>query len=106
MTSASVIRARGLAKAYGKKQVLRGLDFEIPKGRVYGLVGHNGAGKTTTLHALLGLTHASGTVEVLGLDPFRHRAALMNDVAFLSDTATLPTYLRVRQLFDVIESKR
>lgn len=98
-----IARARGLIKSYGKKTVLRGIDFTIPPGRIYGLVGHNGAGKTTTLNALLGLIDCGGQIEVLGLDPFRHRAKLMNDVAFVSDVASLPRFLRVRELFDLIE---
>jgi ABC-2 type transport system ATP-binding protein len=98
-----IARARGLTKSYGKKTVLRGIDFTIPPGRIYGLVGHNGAGKTTTLNALLGLIDCGGQIEVLGLDPFRHRAKLMNDVAFVSDVASLPRFLRVRELFDLIE---
>jgi ABC-2 type transport system ATP-binding protein len=100
---APIARARGLSKRYGKKTVLRGIDFTIPPGRIYGLVGHNGAGKTTTLNALLGLIDCGGQIEVLGLDPFRHRAKLMNDVAFVSDVASLPRFLRVRELFDLIE---
>ena len=53
---APIVSARGLLKAFGKSEILHGLDFDIPAGRIYGLVGHNGAGKTTTLNALLGLT--------------------------------------------------
>jgi ABC-2 type transport system ATP-binding protein len=98
-----IARARGLTKSYGKETVLRGVDFTIPPGRIYGLVGHNGAGKTTTLNALLGLIDCGGQIEVLGLDPFRHRAKLMNDVAFVSDVASLPRFLKVRELFDLIE---
>lgn len=99
-----IARARGLTKAYGRKRVLNGISFEIPAGRIYGLVGHNGAGKTTTLNVLLGLTDAGGQIEVLGLDPFRHRAELMHNVAFVSDVASLPRFLKVRELFDLISS--
>ncbi len=105
MTEASVIaQASGLTKSFGRKQVLRGIDFTIPSGRVYGLVGENGAGKTTTLNALLGLTGCGGRIEVLGLDPFRHRARLMREVAFISDVASLPRFLRVGQLLDLVNS--
>src|SRR5690606_25652561 len=100
MTSeAPIASARGLSKTYNGKPVLHGLDFDIPPGRIYGLVGHNGAGKTTTLNALLGLTRCEGTISVLGLDPFAERARLMEDVAFISDVASLPRFLRVRELF-------
>ena len=92
-SSAPIVSARGLRKQFGKTEILHGLDFDIPAGRIYGLVGHNGAGKTTTLNALLGLTSYEGTVRVLGEDPFARRAALMQNVAFISDVASLPRFL-------------
>jgi ABC-2 type transport system ATP-binding protein len=97
-----IVVARGLGKRFGARQVLRGIDFDIPPGRIYGLIGHNGAGKTTTLNALLGLTSYSGSLRVLGLDPFAHRARLMRDVAFISDVASLPRVLTVRELFALV----
>jgi ABC-2 type transport system ATP-binding protein len=101
---APIVSARGLRKHFGKTEILHGLDFDIPAGRIYGLVGHNGAGKTTTLNALLGLTSYEGTVRVLGEDPYQKRAALMENVAFLSDVASLPRFLRVRELFALISN--
>jgi ABC-2 type transport system ATP-binding protein len=101
-SSAPIVSARGLRKRFGKSEILRGLDFDIPPGRIYGLVGHNGAGKTTTLNALLGLTSYEGTVRVLGEDPYAKRAQLMENVAFISDVASLPRFLRVRELFAML----
>jgi len=97
-----VVSARGLTKRFGNKEILHGLDFDIPAGRIYGLVGHNGAGKTTTLNAILGLSSYEGTVRVLGDDPFSRRAKLMENVAFISDVASLPRFLRVRELFALL----
>lgn len=97
-----IVSARGLTKSFGRKQILHGLDFDIPPGRIYGLVGHNGAGKTTTLNAMLGLTSYEGTIRVLGEDPFARRAQLMENVAFISDVASLPRFLRVRELFALL----
>lgn len=105
MTDAKpIVTVRGLKKSFGKQQVLRGLDFTIPAGRIYGLIGHNGAGKTTTLNAILGLTDCDGEISVLGMNPFQNRARLMNNVAFISDVASLPRFLRVHELFDLIEA--
>ncbi len=98
----SIVSVRALKKQFGKTEILHGLDFEIPAGRIYGLVGHNGAGKTTTLNAMLGLTSYEGSVQVLGLDPYAHRARLMKDVAFISDVASLPRFLKVRELFQML----
>ena len=102
MTNA-IVEVRGLKKQFGKTEILHGLDFDIPPGRIYGLVGHNGAGKTTTLNAMLGLTSYEGSVQVLGEDPYRHRARLMKDVAFISDVASLPRFLKVRELFRMLD---
>jgi ABC-2 type transport system ATP-binding protein len=100
--SEAIISAHGLRKSYGKTEILHGLDFEIPPGRIYGLIGHNGAGKTTTLNAILGLTQCEGTIRVLGEDPFANRARLMENVAFISDVASLPRFMRVRELFALL----
>ena len=97
-----IVVARGLGKRFGSREILHGIDFDIPAGRVYGLIGHNGAGKTTTLNALLGLSSYSGSLKVLGLDPFAHRARLMRQVAFISDVASLPRFLTVRELFALL----
>jgi ABC-2 type transport system ATP-binding protein len=97
-----VVSARGLTKRFGNKEILHGINFDIPAGRIYGLVGHNGAGKTTTLNAILGLSSYEGTVRVLGEDPFARRAKLMENVAFISDVASLPRFLRVRELFALL----
>jgi ABC-2 type transport system ATP-binding protein len=97
-----IVSARGLRKRFGSREILHGIDFDIPPGRIYGLVGHNGAGKTTTLNAMLGLTTCQGSIRVLGLDPFAHRARLMRDVAFISDVASLPRFLTVRDLLGVV----
>jgi ABC-2 type transport system ATP-binding protein len=98
----SIVSGRALKKQFGKNAILPGLDFVIPAGRIYGLVGHNGAGKTTTLNAMLGLTSYEGSVQVLGQDPYAHRARLMKDVAFISDVASLPRFLKVRELFQML----
>jgi len=101
--STPIITARNLRKRFGRTEILHGLNFTIPAGRVYGLIGHNGAGKTTTLNAILGLTDYEGDISVLGKAPFQHRAELMRDVAFISDVASLPRFLKVRELFDLLD---
>jgi ABC-2 type transport system ATP-binding protein len=98
-----VIRAKGLTRRYGSTVALDNVDFEIPSGRIVGLIGPNGAGKTTALKAILGLGPFEGQLEVLGLDPRRKRAELMQQVAFIADVAVLPRWLRVRQALDVTE---
>jgi ABC-2 type transport system ATP-binding protein len=61
-----------LHKSYGAYEALRGIDFEIQTGEVFGLLGPNGAGKTTTVEILEGYRRPDGgTVSVLGEDPQR-----------------------------------
>jgi len=99
----SVISARGLTKRYGKRIAVDGIDFEIPAGRIVGLIGPNGSGKTTTLKAALGLVPFEGHLEVLGFDPRTQRDDLMQDVCFIADVAILPRWLRVKDAVDFVE---
>jgi len=60
------ISVRGLRKSYGDFEAVRGIDFEVKKGEVFGLLGPNGAGKTTTVEILEGLRpRSAGDVRVL-----------------------------------------
>jgi ABC-2 type transport system ATP-binding protein len=64
------ISVKGLKKNYGDVEAVRGIDFEVAQGEVFGLLGPNGAGKTTTVEILEGLRQRSaGQVSVLGYDP-------------------------------------
>jgi ABC-2 type transport system ATP-binding protein len=66
----SAIVVRDLHKSYGSTEAVRGVDFTIEPGEVFGLLGPNGAGKTTTVEILEGYRERDGgTVEVLGADP-------------------------------------
>ena len=100
----SLVEARGVSKSYGKVRAVDNVDFAIEKGRIMGLIGPNGAGKTTLLKAMLGLTDCDGTLSVLGLDPFRQRRELMENISFIADVAVLPRWIRVDQLLDFVES--
>ena len=99
----NVIEARGLTKRYGKTIAVNSIDLDIPAGRIVGLIGPNGAGKTSALKAILGLTTFEGSLKVLGKDPSRDRAALMEDVCFIADVAVLPRWIRVWQLIELTE---
>jgi ABC-2 type transport system ATP-binding protein len=100
----SLVTARGVSKHYGKVCAVDNVSFDIETGRIMGLIGPNGAGKTTLLKALLGLTDCEGDLSVLGLDPFRQRKELMQNICFIADVAVLPRWIRVSQLLDFVES--
>jgi len=59
-TKNSPICVQGLAKSYGDFQAVKGIDFEIQAGEVFGLLGPNGAGKTSTVEILEGLRQRPG----------------------------------------------
>jgi ABC-2 type transport system ATP-binding protein len=98
----AVISARGLAKRYGKQAAVDGISFDIPAGRIVGLIGPNGSGKTTTLKAALGLIPFDGELSVLGFDPRTQRDQLMAEVCFIADVAILPRWLRVADAIDFV----
>ncbi len=98
----AVISAQGLTKRYGKQLAIDNISFDIPAGRIVGLIGPNGSGKTTTLKAALGLIPFEGQLTVLGLDPRTQRDALMQDVCFIADVAILPRWLRVKDAVDFV----
>jgi ABC-2 type transport system ATP-binding protein len=98
----AVIRATGLTKRYAKTLALDHASFEVQPGRIVGLIGPNGAGKTTALKAMLGLTDFEGELSVLGLDPRRQRPALMQQVCFIADVATLPRWITVKEVVDFV----
>jgi ABC-2 type transport system ATP-binding protein len=65
-----VIQVEGLHKRYGKVTAVRGIDFAVRRGEIFGLIGPDGAGKTTTFHILAGVMEATaGNVQVLGQLP-------------------------------------
>jgi len=98
----AVVSARGLSKRYGKTVAVDSIDFDIPAGRIIGLIGPNGSGKTTTLKAALGLVPFDGELKVLGLDPRTQRDELMRQVCFIADVAVLPRWIRVCEIVDFV----
>ena len=97
-----VVKASGLSKRYGKSIAVDNISFQIPAGRIIGLIGPNGSGKTTTLKAMLGLVPFEGELRVLGLDPRTQRDELMENVSFIADVAVLPRWLRVSEAVDFV----
>ncbi len=99
----AVVSAKQLRKTYGKQVAVDGISFDIPSGRIVGLIGPNGSGKATTLKAILGLTSYEGELSVLGLNPHTQRDALMEEICFIADVAILPSWLKVKDAVDFVE---
>jgi ABC-2 type transport system ATP-binding protein len=98
------VTARNVSKHFGDVRAVDDVSFDIEEGKILGLIGPNGAGKTTLLKAVLGLTDCDGDLSVLGLDPFRQRKQLMQQICFIADVAVLPRWIKVSQLLDYVES--
>ncbi len=100
----SLVSAAGVTKRFGSFTAVDNVSFDIESGKIVGLIGPNGAGKTTLLKALLGLTDCQGQLSVMGLDPFKQRKELMQNICFIADVAVLPRWIRVSQLLDYVEA--
>jgi len=100
----SLVTATNVSKRYGDVHAVDNVSFEVDKGKIMGLFGPNGAGKTTLLKAVLGLTDCEGQLSVLGLDPFKQRKELMQNICFIADVAVLPRWIKVSQLLDFMEA--
>ncbi|MBV8079366.1 MAG: ABC transporter ATP-binding protein [Actinobacteria bacterium] len=94
----SAVRVRGLRKRYGTHEAVRGIDFDIRAGEVFGLLGPNGAGKTTTVEILEGYRDRDGgEVEVLGEDPQRAGGPWRERVGVVLQSSSLYPLLTVRE---------
>jgi ABC-2 type transport system ATP-binding protein len=104
-SSALAISVHGLKKSYGDVHAVKGIDFEIRPGEVFGLLGPNGAGKTTTVEILEGLRpRSAGEVTVLGFDPDRQRQQLKDRIGVCLQATNLPEKIRVREAMQVFAS--
>jgi ABC-2 type transport system ATP-binding protein len=94
----SAIEVEGLRKAYGEREAVRGIDFAVRRGEVFGLLGPNGAGKTTTVEILEGYrSRSAGEVRVLGLDPGERSQALRERVGIVLQSCGIYRHLTVRE---------
>jgi len=98
----TAIAVRELRKSYGSLEAVRGIDFHVERGEVFGLLGPNGAGKTTTVEILEGYRKRDGgEVEVLGTDPalargdWRERIGVVLQSSAMYETLTVTEMLRL-----------
>jgi ABC-2 type transport system ATP-binding protein len=97
----SAIQVRDLHKSYGNFEAVRGIDFEVAPGEVFGLLGPNGAGKTTTVEILEGLRpRSSGDVKVLGFDPATNVRALKDRIGVCLQATNLPDKVKVNEALE------
>lgn len=90
------ISCSNLFKNYGSKEVLKGVNLEVPPGTIFALLGTNGAGKTTLIRTLLGLiSKTSGDVTVLGEEPYKIGPQLRQHIGYVSEEQGLYGWMTI-----------
>jgi ABC-2 type transport system ATP-binding protein len=105
MSAEPVIQVQSLQKSYGKVEAVKGIDFQVGQGEVFGLLGPNGAGKTSTIEILEGLRpRTSGEATVLGFDPDRQKQQLKDRIGVCLQATNLPAKIRVQEALELFGS--
>ncbi|MFE9682561.1 ABC transporter ATP-binding protein [Streptomyces sp. NPDC006285] len=98
-TEPTAVHAAAVTVVRGHRHVLRGLDFDVPRGQITGLLGPSGCGKSTLMRSIVGTqAKVTGTLDVLGL-PAGH-AALRSRIGYVTQAPSVYDDLTVRQNLD------
>jgi ABC-2 type transport system ATP-binding protein len=101
----SIVRVHDLKKRYDGVEAVRGVDFEIRAGEIFGLIGPNGAGKTTTVECIVGLRQPdAGTVEVCGIDARTHPREAKEKIGAALQTTALQDKITPREAIALFAS--
>jgi ABC-2 type transport system ATP-binding protein len=105
MSEAPVIHVQQLQKRYDKVEAVKGIDFDVAAGEVFGLLGPNGAGKTSTIEILEGLRpRTGGEATVLGFDPDRQKQQLKDRIGVCLQATNLPAKIRTQEALELFGS--
>jgi ABC-2 type transport system ATP-binding protein len=105
MSTSPVIQVQSLQKSYGKVEAVKGIDFQVSAGEVFGLLGPNGAGKTSTIEILEGLRpRTGGEATVLGFDPDRQTQQLKDRIGVCLQATNLPAKIRTQEALELFGS--
>ena len=100
-----IVETRDLCKSWGRVEVLKHVDLQVPEGSAFALVGTNGAGKTTTLRTLVNILQPdSGRATVLGADSRALAARDFMRIGYVSENQELPERLSIAQYFDYLRA--
>lgn len=99
------IQMRGVARRFGSKTVLDGLDWEVGQGQVIGLLGRNGAGKSTLMECLLGLREIDGgSIALFGESPAALSEATRARIGYVPQKADLFDWMTPLQMLDYFKA--
>jgi len=103
MSAPLVIDVHGLSKAFGPRQVVKGLDLQVREGEVCGFLGGNGSGKTTTIRLICGLLRPNaGRGTCLGLDILTQAAEIRRRIGYMTQKFSLYGDLTVQENLDFV----
>ena len=98
VSPAAAVSVNGLVKRYDEIEAVRGIDFEVAGGEIFGFLGPNGAGKSTTINMLCTLVRPSGgSARVAGHDVVRERDEVRRNIGLVFQDTTLDGYLSAEQ---------
>ena len=90
----NVLEVKDVKKHLGKREIIKGITFNVKEGEIFGFLGPNGAGKTTTIRMLTGLIHPnSGSITIMGQDLKENTAKALKNVGAVVENPELYTYL-------------
>ena len=105
MSTEPVIAVQALRKSYDRLEAVKGIDFQVHEGEVFGLLGPNGAGKTSTVEIMEGLRpRSAGEATVLGFDPDRQKQQLKDRIGVCLQATNLPAKIRVEEALELFAS--
>lgn len=94
----NILEVRDVKKQLGKREIIKGISFNVKQGEIFGFLGPNGAGKTTTIRMLVGLISPnSGIIKIDGHDIKDERELALNAVGAVVENPELYTYLSGRE---------
>ena len=97
------ISVRGLTKRFGSFTAVDGIDFDVPRGTIFGFLGPNGSGKTTFIRMLCGLlTPDAGSGTCLGHDVLTQQAVIKREVGYMTQKFSFYEDLSIRENLDFI----
>ncbi len=92
----TIIKLENVVKRYGKKEALKGINLDIPKGKIVGLLGPNGSGKSTMIKLLNGLLQPDeGSIEIAGMKPSIETKKI---VSYLPERTYLSEWMKMKDL--------